>query len=281
MEEALQGPESLPARAGGFAWRHTAAGFVLVCEPLSDVAIHGWTTRQLELLGAEHACSHHWERLAAAARAGADAVRRMDQVHGTTVLPARAEAPHAPRADGLTSNDPSLVLSVRVADCVPVLLADRRSGAVAAVHAGWRGTAAGIVGQAVEAMRDRYGTRSGEIVAALGPSIGACHYEVGPELEAAFRTAGWPQSALERWFARADEQLRLDVAAANADQLREAGVRPDSIHVSGLCTACHPDWFYSYRRDGAGTGRLVGFIRARLQPAPRSGESASPMPVRD
>jgi len=263
MTHTLRGASCRPAAGAGFAWRESAAGGILVCQPLEALAAHGWTTRQLELQGPEHACGREWKRLAAAAKLPVQAVRRMHQVHGSTVAVARAEAPGAPRADGLTSDDPSLLLAVRVADCVPLLMADGRSGAVAAVHAGWRGAAAGIAREALRAMRERYGTPADAVVAALGPSIGACHYQVGPDVEAAFREAGWPGSMLDSWFTRDGSRVTLDVAAAVADQLHGVGVMADSVHVSGLCTACHPDWFYSYRRDGAGTGRLVGFIRAQ------------------
>ena len=94
-----------------------------------------------------------------------------------------------------------------------------------------------------------------------GPSIGPCCYTVGAELMEAFRGAGQDHADLGRWF-RHGERLQLDLWTANRDQLEAAGVPASAIHVSGLCTACHPDWFYSYRREGAAAGRLVGFIRA-------------------
>jgi YfiH family protein len=262
MTETRRAPRCHPAAGADFTWRETAAGAILVCKPLEAVAAHGWTTTQLELRGPEQACGPEWERLAEAANVLPQAVRRMHQVHGNAIAAAHRDASEAPPADGLTSDDGSLLLAVRVADCVPLLLADRRSGAVAAVHAGWRGAAAGIPREALRAMTGLYGTTAETVVAALGPSIGACHYEVGPDVEAAFRHARWPGWMVDGWFTR-HSRLRLDVAAAVVDQLRQAGMTADSIHVSGLCTACHPDWFYSYRRDGAGTGRLVGFIRAR------------------
>jgi YfiH family protein len=265
MTDTLRAVPCHPAAGAGFTWRESAAGPILACGPLQAIAAHGWTTRQLQLQGPEQACGREWERLAAAAVMPVRAIRRMHQVHGNTITAARREAPEAPRADALTSDDGSLLLAVRVADCVPLLVADRRSGAVAAVHAGWRGAAAGIAREAIRGMWELYGSPADAVVAALGPSIGTCHYEVGPDVEAAFRDAGWPERMLDRWFTRDHGALRLDVAAAVADQLRGAGVTRESVHVSGLCTACHPESFYSYRRDGAGTGRLVGFIRA--QPA--------------
>jgi YfiH family protein len=158
-----------------------------------------------------------------------------------------------------------VVLTIRVADCVPLLIADRQTGAVAAVHAGWRGTARGIVARAVARLQRTFGSNPENLVAGLGPSIGPCCYQVGSELEQAFSDAGWSDDARARCFVH-DRDTRLDLWSANADQLREAGVPADSIHIAGLCTACHPDLFDSYRRDGAGTGRLVGFIgRGEMQ----------------
>ena len=153
------------------------------------------------------------------------------------------------------------MLTVRVADCAALLIADSRRGAVAAVHAGWRGTAAGIAAVAVARLRELHGSDPRDLIAALGPSIGPCCYTVGAELMDAFRGAGQDEADLGRWF-RHGERLQLDLWTANRDQLEAAGVPAAAIHVSGLCTACHPDWFYSYRREGTAAGRLVGFIRA-------------------
>ena len=154
--------------------------------------------------------------------------------------------------------DAVLVLSVRTADCVPVLLADRASQGVAAIHAGWRGTAAGAVQSAIDAMRAAFGTSPENIVAAVGPAIGPCCYIVGEELLSKF--AGHPASS--RWFSRrANGTLRLDLWQATRDQLLRAGVPAARIHVAGLCTADHPDILHSFRRDGSAAGRLIAAIR--------------------
>jgi copper oxidase (laccase) domain-containing protein len=100
------------------------------------------------------------------------------------------------------------------------------------------------------------------LVVAHGPSIGACCYVVGPDLVEAFEAGGF-RAEIDRWFTRdAEARLRLDLWAANRDQLMAAGVRADQIHQSGLCTASHPQWFASYRRDGPGTGRIAAVVRA-------------------
>jgi len=98
-------------------------------------------------------------------------------------------------------------------------------------------------------------------VAAIGPSIGPCCYEVGAELRDRFRDSGWTRAG-DDWFEHRAGRWYLDLWRANFDQLLKAGVLPESIHLSRLCTSCHPDWFPSYRRDGPGAGRLAGLIRA-------------------
>ena len=127
---------------------------------------------------------------------------------------------------------------------------------MAAAHAGWRGTAAGVARKTVRAMGERFGTRAGDLVVAIGPSIGPCCYRVGEELLAAFGAEG------RRWFYRLSQELMLNLWSANRDQLAEAGVNGEHIHVAELCTAMHPDLFPSFRRDGEGTGRIAAAIRS-------------------
>ena len=144
---------------------------------------------------------------------------------------------------------------------MPIVFADASTNTVAVAHAGWRGTAGGIAGATLSALA-RHCVRVTDVVAALGPSIGPCCYRVGAELVDAFRDAGWPKETAT-WFEQRADGWYLDLWRANADQLVQQGVRRDAVHVAGLCTACHPDWFFSYRRDGAGTGRMAAYISAR------------------
>ncbi len=162
-----------------------------------------------------------------------------------------------PEADIAVSDDSSVVLSVRAADCVPVLLADRHGRAVAAVHAGWRGTAAGAVIVAVRALAERFHTKPADVVAAVGPSIGACCYEVGADLAGHFSA----HAEAPCWFS-SDARPRLDLWRATRDQLTRAGVPAAQVHVAALCTFDHPALLHSYRRDGARAGRLVAAIRS-------------------
>jgi hypothetical protein len=265
----------------GFVWTKEDWGTALRSGPLGEVADHFFTTRQLSLRGESEAAD--WGSVAAAIGVPEPRLLRLTQVHGCGVLIRRAgdrvsrveagdsslavrcDEPESsrPEADILMTDDPSMALAVVVADCVPLLIADRRSGAVAAVHAGWRGTAAGVAPAAVAAMAREFGVRPGHLVVAVGPSIGPCCYTVGAELIEAFEAGGFVREIGE-WF-DLDEGggLRFDLWAANRDQLITCGVPERAIHQSGLCTASHPEWFASYRRDGPGTGRIAAVIRSR------------------
>jgi YfiH family protein len=176
----------------------------------------------------------------------------MKQIHGATVVEAPWEG--TPEADAATAARPGVLLGIETADCLPVLLVDPVRRVVSAAHAGWRGTAAGVAAKAALALVAA-GSRPADLLAALGPSIGPCCYEVGDELRDAFGPAGTT-------FFRPGPRGRpyLDVRAANLRQLLAAGLREDRIHHISDCTACRPDLYYSYRRDGAGGGRMTSFI---------------------
>jgi polyphenol oxidase len=202
------------------------------------------------------------------------------------------EASRTPVAagDAAMTVEAGVLLSVQTADCVPILLADTKRRAIAAVHAGWRGTLARIVVKTLGRMRQEFGTHPQDVVAAIGPAIGGCCYEVGPEVAkefaSQFEKAGeWfdeqfsPQAEgeLQTWLPwltmmppghqPEPERARLDLRAANRWQLVDAGVSPKRIAVSALCTKCRADLFFSYRRDGAGTGRLMAVIGMKPSPA--------------
>jgi YfiH family protein len=150
---------------------------------------------------------------------------------------------------------PGLILGIETADCLPVLLVDPRRRAVAAAHAGWRGTAAGVATQALEALV-RGGSRLEDVLVALGPGIGACCYEVGDELQEAF---GGPA-----FFRRGPRQrLHLDVRAVNLRQLEAAGVDKARIHHVDECTFCRGEDYHSYRREGKGAGRMINYVGFR------------------
>ena len=256
-----------PAVSDAFQWTESPLGMLLVARAFRLLR-HGWTTRQLELNGSAGREQHGWNRVAAAAELQPGQLVRLRQVHGAEVFVADdGVPPDRPEADVVLSGRADVVVAVQVADCAPVLLATRSGHAAGAAHAGWRGTASDASGAAVRAMAGRFDVDSASLSAAIGPAIGPCCYEVGEELISAFAERGWSEAERNRWFARRDGRLFLDVWQANADQLQKAGIPPHQVHVSRLCTACHPEWFYSYRREGAGTGRLAAFIRPRPSPA--------------
>ena len=154
---------------------------------------------------------------------------------------------------------PEVTLFLRFADCVPILLYDPRRPAVGLVHAGWRGTLAKAPAAAVQAMAERYGSRPGDLVAAIGPSIGPCHYAVGPEVVEQTRHA-FP-GASDDLLERVNGGHHLNLWAANARALRDAGV--EQIENSALCTACHGGDFFSHRTHGARTGRFAALLGIR------------------
>jgi purine-nucleoside/S-methyl-5'-thioadenosine phosphorylase / adenosine deaminase len=266
----VSGPSytSLPQASDGFEWTTESWGVALRCIPLGVHAPHLFTTRQLALSSPAH--------LRALAEAvGAQEVAMVTQVHGRKVDVIRKDAsrPHPrPEADALISNAPDIAIAVRAADCVPLLVADRTRGVVAAVHAGWRGTAARVAVAAVDALAREFGTRATDLIVAIGPSIGACCYEVGTDLVDAFAAAGHERYLIDRWFlspppvrgSRTRASLTLDVSRANIDQLILAGVPEDQIYSSGLCTAMHLDVLTSYRKEKDKAGRIAGVIRATM-----------------
>jgi YfiH family protein len=258
----------LPSVPPAFRWTRQPWGPALVCDQLAGTAAHLFTTRALGLRVGAGVSSRQegWEQLAASMAVPEQRLLRLRQVHGRDVVPVRrgggtTHAEPAPEADALVADDPDAALVIRGADCVPILMADRRTGAVGAAHAGWRGTALRTGTAAVEAMRTAFGTAPADLVVALGPSIGPCCYQVGASLEGSFADAGHTRPLIDRWFVRGAD-LRLDLWAANVDQLEAIGVPAAQIHVSRLCTACHLEQCFSYRKEGEGTGRLAGAIRA-------------------
>jgi YfiH family protein len=234
----------------------------LRCRPLSEIADHFFTDATLTLRDSEQ----EWQQVARLADVPVDRLRLLSQVHGTRVVTVkdRSDAWVPPQADGAITQDRSAALVVRVADCAPILLADRRTGAVAAVHAGWRSTMQGIATLAVDLLRTDSGVDPADIVAAIGPSLGPCCGEMGEEVVQAFAGAGHPDADLQRWFLRAPgRRPHFDLWTANRDQLERAGVPAGQIHSANLCTRTYADAFHSYRAHGAGAGRMAAVIRAR------------------
>jgi YfiH family protein len=197
-------------------------------------------------------------RFASAVGFAPDALFDLSQVHGRAVVVLRGnERPAEVRArhgDALVATESGTTVAVRTADCVPVLLGDRASGAVGAIHAGWRGVVAGVVREAVLALQNG---RAAELVAGIGPSIGPCCFEVDADVAAELaRTAG-DGIVIRRGMGKP----HVDLWRAVEHQLRAAGV--EVIDTLGRCTVCEGDQFFSYRRDGNASGRMLSAIVVR------------------
>ncbi len=204
------------------------------------------------------------------------------QIHSDLIHPVDAMPEHPPAGDGLITAKPGLLLTVKTADCIPVLIADRERRAVGAFHAGWRGTVKRIVEKGVGEMRRRFGSAARDLVAAIGPGIRRCCYEVGEEVLEQFRSQfAYADELFEIHRAESDvvherypllfltarapghsdlgQKILLDLVAANRRQLIDAGVPAPNISAVEYCTSCRPDLFFSYRREGP-TGRMMAAI---------------------
>jgi polyphenol oxidase len=212
----------------------------------------------------------------------------LKQIHSNRVVRASrddAGRPQPGKADGLITDEPGLLLAVMTADCIPVLVADRRRRAVGAFHAGWRGTVKRIVECGVGRMRLEFGSRPEDLVAAIGPGNGACCYAVGEEVQSAFESQfvyarelfsevydpdpvrlKYPMLFLNQrapGHAEPLMSLHLDLVEANRRQLIDAGLKPELIQSVGGCTSCHTDRFFSHRAEHGRTGRMMAVIGIR------------------
>lgn len=248
-----------------FTWIDTPWGPALSCEALRPLALHVFTARGLDVPHAD--AGDGWAPLSAWLGVASTQLWRLRQVHGVTVHTADVSPCDGawPEGDLLATDRPDVALAVRTADCVPILYADRRTGAVAAVHAGWRGTAAGAAGRMVEVLASRFGSRPDDLVAAIGPCIGPEAYEVGQEVVDSFAAASPEAADRGTWWTPRETagKYLLDLWTITRDQLAAAGISPSRIHLAGLCTATHADVLQSYRVDGAAAGRMVAAIRRR------------------
>ncbi len=210
------------------------------------------------------------------------------QFHSSLVVSTRgadAQLDHPRRADGQITNEPGVLLAIQTADCIPVLVADRRRRAVGAFHAGWRGTVKRIVQSGVGRMRLEFGSRPEDLVAAIGPGIGRCCYAVGDEVRAAFASQfayapdlfhevydpdpvrlKYPMLFLNQRAPGHSEpltSLHLDLVEANRRQLMDAGLSAERIHWIGGCTNCQTHRFFSHRGERGRTGRMMAVIGVR------------------
>ncbi len=192
------------------------------------------------------------------------------QVHGDTIRVVDLLPESAPQADAILATRPGIFPAVKTADCLPILLLDPAHGVSAAVHAGWRGSVLRITRKVVQFMESRFRTDPSDLVAALGPAIGPCCYEVDETVLAPFRMS---VPAADRFITvvRAYdpaamshvESRRLDLVGVNRFELTDCGVQEERIYSTNLCTACHPELFFSHRRDGIRAGRHIAVVGFR------------------
>lgn len=204
------------------------------------------------------------------------------QIHSDVICEVERALTEPCKGDASVTSHPGLLLGIQTADCVPILLVDPTKRAVAAIHAGWRGTLARIAQKTIGQMQMRFGSKPADLLAALGPAIGGCCYEVGAELVASFMSqfaeaADWfdePRTGEEpnplQWLNMMPpghqpppKNVRLDLRKANRAQLLDAGIEARNISVSPLCTACRTDLLFSYRKEGPDSGRLMSAIGIR------------------
>jgi len=186
----------------------------------------------------------------------------VNQVHGTNALVVDRPLTGADRFDGgwdaLVTDQPDVTVAVRTADCVPVLVYDRRRRAVAAIHAGWRGAVAGIVPKTIEMMLARFDVHKTDLRIGIGPSAGPCCYEVDEPVLTPLR------HGVVEWQSVVQEDrggtARLDLKQLLRRQMERIGIRPQQMTTVNLCTICHGDLFYSYRREGRVNGTMVSGI---------------------
>lgn len=183
-------------------------------------------------------------------------VATLKQVHSGRVIVAREEEGVLGEADALVTDRAGVLLSIRTADCVPLLLVDPDSRAIAAVHAGWRGVVAGVLPGAVETMQAEYGTRPAALLAAIGPCIRLDAFEVGEEVASQFQDLFPERRDLDR-------KTHLDLAEACIRQLTRMGVRRESIYDCGRCSYRESALFHSFRRDREASGRMIAFAGIR------------------
>ena len=190
------------------------------------------------------------------------------QVHSNrvAVIAAQDGGKLVPATDALVTDTPDLALLLRSADCQPIILYDPDHIALGLVHAGWRGLAQGIALRAVETMHEAFNTEPSDLLAGLGPAIGRCCYTVGDDVASALGYA-LPDWRKVMTLDPSGTGWRLDLPAANAQQLAAAGVPARNMEQAGLCTGCHNDEFFSHRADGGHTGRfaVVAYLQARDQ----------------
>ena len=211
----------------------------------------------------------NWSKLAAAFDIPMENFLVLNQIHGDNIFVIQPRGEYftsrdALNYDAIVTDRANLAICIKTADCVPVFLVDPVKKVIAAVHAGWRGSALGITAKVIRLMQNQYGSSPSDLLAAIGPSIGPCCYEVDLPAAAAFHRHKnaeaflFPGKRKDRW--------RLDLAEANRQQLLDGGIPADNIEAAGVCTVCRQEAFFSHRGSGGVTGRQINFLMLKGDP---------------
>lgn len=242
-----------PCSVQGFTTRHEGVSR----PPYNSLNLGGTTQDQ------QHNVEGNRSLLTRAFDVAQDALVTVRQVHGSDILV--IDEPNEDYAhflgvesDAIITNQPHVMIGVCVADCAPILLLDPENRVAAAVHAGWQGTAAGLVAKAVAGMKTLFGSTPAAIQAAIGPCIGQCCYEVDTPVRQAFVQGGVPWDACARQSG--EGKWHLSLSEANRHLLLTAGLPAAAIQAADMCVSCQRELFFSYRRDNGDTGRQMGFI---------------------
>jgi YfiH family protein len=224
--------------------------------------LHAFTTRHGDLGARSNGARHNddWTAMAHAFGIRIDRLATVNQVHGENIVKVdemNIREVRTMRADAMISRVPGIAIGVETADCVPVLLYDPVTQAVAAVHAGWRSTVKKIVQKTVNRMHEEFDTEASRLIAAIGPAIGQECYEVDEPVMGPVRDAFsfWQEVSTPR----GTDRWGLDLVKANKLELMQIGLDEKNIHSAGMCTACRKDRFYSFRAEGK-TGRMLSVI---------------------
>ncbi|MDQ5846302.1 MAG: peptidoglycan editing factor PgeF [Acidobacteriota bacterium] len=272
----------------GFYWREADGVRALICKPLGQAGfVNGFSTRgggassmpdnSLNLAGfnedsAENILENRRRFLKLFA--GDWILAGCWQVHGADIRlietaadarPAEGARGDAVYCDAIVSDTRGVLAGVKTADCVPILIGDAATGAFAAVHAGWRGTLAEVAAKALRRMTTEYGTKPSDVSVAIGPAAAACCYEVGSEVIGAFSNTFPTQQDLFK--PTREHHACIDLLQSNRTQLVSAGVKEDRIYTAPLCTMCHTDLFFSYRREKSVYGKVGRLMSVIGRPA--------------